>query len=112
MTVISAALLPDEQQKHAEEQRSVERLFSFLPDKDRENFMAIWKEYNENRSPEAHLVKALDKAETILQHNQGMNPSDFDYEFNLQYGAAYFREDGLMAVLRDRLDQETKKHIM
>ena len=58
------------------------------------------------------LWKALDKAETILQHNQGMNPSDFDYEFNLQYGAAYFREDGLMAVLRDRLDQETKKHIM
>ena len=57
-------------------------------------------------------MKALDKAETILQHNQGMNPSDFDYEFNLQYGAAYFREDGLMAVLRDRLDQETKKHIM
>ena len=109
---ISAALMPDEQQKHAEEQRSVERLFSFLPDKDRENFMAIWKEYNENSSPEAHLVKALDKAETILQHNQGMNPSDFDYEFNLQYGAAYFREDGLMAVLRDRLDQETKKHIM
>lgn len=47
-----------------------------------------------------------------MQHNQGMNPSDFDYEFNLQYGTAYFREDGLMAVLRDRLDQETKKHIM
>ena len=109
---ISAALLPDEEKKHAEEQRSVERLFSFLPDQDREHFMEIWKEYNENSSSEAHLVKALDKAETILQHNQGINPPDFDYKFNLQYGAAYFREDGLMAALRARLDQETGKHIM
>ena len=109
---ISAALLPDEQQKHAGEQRSVERLFSFLPEKEREYFMAVWREYNENSTPEAHLVKALDKAETILQHNQGINPPDFDYEVNLQYGASYFKEDGRMAALRARLDQETKKHIM
>ncbi|WP_303193435.1 HD domain-containing protein [Hungatella hathewayi] len=109
---ISAALLPDEQQKHAGEQRSVERLFSFLPEKEREYFMAVWREYNENSTPEAHLVKALDKAETILQHNQGINPPDFDYEFNLQYGASYFKEDGRMAALRARLDLETKKHIM
>ena len=60
----------------------------------------------------AILEKALDKAETILQHNQGINPPDFDYEFNLQYGASYFKEDGRMAALRARLDQETKKHIM
>ena len=56
----------------------------------------------------AHLVKALDKAETIIQHNQGINPPDFDYKFNLQYGSAYFREDGQMAALRARLE----KHIM
>lgn len=30
---------------------------------------------------EAKAVKALDKLETILQHNQGLNPSDFDYTF-------------------------------
>ena len=35
--------------------------------------MALWQEYNDNSSPEAHLVKALDKAETIIQHNQGKN---------------------------------------
>ena len=34
-------------------------------------------------SPEAKLAKALDKLETIMQHNQGLNPADFDYRFNL-----------------------------
>lgn len=108
---ISAALLPDEQKKHEEEERAVERLFSLLPEKDCARFTELWREYNENTSPEAHLVKALDKAETIIQHNQGKNPPDFDYGFNLQYGAAYFQEDGLMAALRDKLDEETRKHV-
>lgn len=109
---ISAASLPDEKQKHEEEQKAVERLFSLLPEKERTSLQEIWKEYNDNTTPEAHLVKALDKAETILQHNQGKNPPDFDYEFNLQYGAAYFREDGRMAALREKLDDETKKRVM
>lgn len=27
----------------------------------------------------------MDKLETIVQHNQGNNPEDFDYKFNLYY---------------------------
>ena len=57
--------------------------------------------------PEAHLVKALDKAETILQHNQGKNPPDFDYAFNLTYGASYFKGDPRLEELRSILDAET-----
>ena len=52
--------------------------------------MDLWKEYNEAVSKEARLVKALDKAETIMQHNQGCNPAGFDYDFNLEYGQEYF----------------------
>lgn len=109
---VSAALLPDEQKKHEEEERAVKKLVSLLPDDERKQFLSIWREYNENATPEAHLVKALDKAETILQHSQGKNPQGFDYDFNLQYGAAYFRDDCLLAALRARLDEETKKRIM
>ena len=109
---ISAALLPDPDKKYKSEAGSVSRLLSLLEEPARSRIASLWQEYEDGRTAEAKLVKALDKAETILQHNQGMNPSDFDYEFNLQYGAAYFREDGLMAALRDRLDQETKRHIM
>lgn len=108
---ISAALLPDEQLKHEEEQKAVEKIFGLLPAQDGARMLEIWMEYNENSTPEAHLVKALDKAETILQHNQGKNPPDFNYDFNLQYGAAYFQKDGLLSALRSRLDEDTKKHI-
>ena len=109
---ISAATHPDETQKHMDEERDVRRVLSLLPDGQRDDLLALWQEYNGSATEEARLVKALDKAETILQHNQGINPPDFDYEFNLQYGASYFKEDGRMAALRARLDQETKKHIM
>lgn len=109
---ISAALQPDEEMKLKNEQQAVKKAVSLLPDRDQEIIFSIWKEYSGNESPEAHLVKALDKAETIIQHNQGVNPPDFDYEFNLQYGAAYFHEDSLMEELRARLDEETGKHVM
>ena len=57
------------------------------------------------------LVKALDKAETILQHNQGQNPSGFDYEFNLGYGAEWFRADEMLQRLRGLLDADTLRHL-
>ena len=71
----------------------------------------LWEEYEACRTPEARLVKALDKAETILQHNQGMNPPDFDYAFNLSYGAEYFRSDKVLQRLRSLLDIDTRRHL-
>lgn len=35
----------------------------------------LWEEYSQGITPEARLVKALDKAETIIQHSQGRNPA-------------------------------------
>ena len=83
------------------------RVLSILPDRQNEALLALWREYNENATPEAKLVKALDKAETILQHNQGKNPPDFDYAFNLEYGKPYFSDDPLLCRLRELLDAET-----
>lgn len=57
-------------------------------------------------------MKALDKAETIIQHNQGANPADFDYGFNLTYGAGYFRDDELLRDLRRLLDDQTRRHLV
>ena len=71
---ISAASNPDEAEKHAAEERDVRRVLSLLPKEQEEEFLALWQEYNENNTDTAKLVKALDKSETILQHNQGKNP--------------------------------------
>jgi putative hydrolase of HD superfamily len=78
-----------------------------LPAYLQQQIIDLWDEYEAATSPEAKLAKALDKLETIMQHNQGKNPADFDYRFNLDYGRRYTEVDPLLAAVRARLDQET-----
>jgi 5'-deoxynucleotidase YfbR-like HD superfamily hydrolase len=80
-----------------------------LPAALRQEIVELWDEYEAAATPEARLAKGLDKLETILQHNQGLNPADFDYAFNLGYGQQYTAADPLLAALRERLDQETAR---
>jgi putative hydrolase of HD superfamily len=75
----------------------------------REEIVALWDEYEAAVSVEARLAKGLDKLETILQHTQGMNPADFDYGFNLGYGRRFTEGDPVLAALRDRLDEATRR---
>jgi putative hydrolase of HD superfamily len=95
--------------KAAQEREDLLLLLRPLPERLREEITALWDEYEEAISPEARLAKALDKLETILQHNQGKNPGDFDYRFNLEYGRKYTTEDPLIASIRDVLDQDTEE---
>ena len=71
-------------------------------------FLALWDDYEHVASPEARLVKGLDKLETIIQHNQGRNPDDFDYQFNLGYGQAYTQAHPLLSAIRALVDEETR----
>lgn len=97
--------------KAAAELSAMERLAPLLPDAAAVRIRALWEEYEVCATPEARWVKALDKAETILQHNQGANPAGFDYDFNLTYGAEWFRDDALLRELRSLLDAETARHV-
>ncbi|MFT4145569.1 MAG: HD domain-containing protein [Mobilitalea sp.] len=108
---ISAALRPDKEDKYQIEYEAAKEVFSLLPEEQADRMMKIWLEYNENMTPEAKLVKALDKAETIIQHNQGENPLDFDYKFNLEYGKEYFEQGELLKTLRTLIDEKTKEKI-
>ena len=95
--------------KAEQERADLLRLLEPLPARSREEITALWDEYEEARSPEARLAKALDKLETILQHNQGRNPEGFDYRFNLAYGRGYTAAPPLVAALRRALDLETEQ---
>ncbi len=95
--------------KAAQERRDLQTLLAPLPPERRTAFLALWDEYDQASSPEARMVKGLDKLETILQHTQGRNPSDFDYGFNLGYGRRYTDQDGLLVAIRALLDIETKR---
>jgi putative hydrolase of HD superfamily len=95
--------------KGAEERQDLLALLRPLSEPLRSEITALWDEYEAARSPEAKLAKALDKLETIMQHNQGRNPADFDYRFNLAYGRQHTADQPLIAALREVLDRETEE---
>lgn len=93
--------------KAARERQDLLQLLAPLPVRLQQKLVALWDEYEAATTPEARLAKALDKLETILQHNQGMNLPDFDYRFNLHYGRRYTASPPLIAAIRAALDRET-----
>lgn len=94
--------------KGVNERRDLLRLTSCLDEALQAEILALWDDYENAASPEAKAVKAFDKLETILQHNQGLNPPDFNYAFNLNYGKQYTNTLPLFQELREVLDRETK----
>lgn len=96
--------------KTAQEKRDMETLTAPLPASIRNEFMTLWEEYETMSSAEAVVAKGLDKLTTILQHNIGQNPDDFDYAFNIDYGRKYTDMTPMLAQLRQILDDETKAH--
>jgi putative hydrolases of HD superfamily len=84
------------------------RLLEPLPADIGGEVLALWDEYEAAETLEARIAKGLDKLETILQHNQGMNPPDFDYAFNLGYGTARTATHPVLHALRGILDERTR----
>jgi putative hydrolase of HD superfamily len=95
--------------KADQERSDLVQLIAPLPPALRQEIVDRWDEYEAAGSPEAKIAKGLDKLETILQHNQGKNPANFDYAFNLEYGLRYTAADPIMSALRQRLDEETAR---
>jgi putative hydrolase of HD superfamily len=94
--------------KAAEERDALKALTRSLPLVQRDEILSLWEEYENASTPEAVLAKGFDKLETILQHSQGMNPADFDYEFNLTYGLKQTAAHPLLAQIRSALDDDTR----
>ncbi|MGC5326355.1 HD domain-containing protein [Brevibacillus sp. SYSU BS000544] len=106
---ISAKLLVDQEKKYQREEETIQQLTEPLIDPTRNKLFALWQEYNQCQTKEAQLVKALDKMETIIQHNQGSNPPDFDYGFNLDYGRSHALFHPMIKAMREMIDQETQR---
>jgi len=98
--------------KAGQERNDLLMLVESLPAPLQQTILALWDEYEAAASLEAKVAKALDKLETILQHNQGANPPDFDYAFNLDYGKKFTNAVPLAALIRTILDEETAQKAM
>lgn len=99
---------PNTPKAHSERQDLL-TILEPLPATVRNEVVALWDEYEAAASPEAKIAKALDKLETIMQHNQGLNPDEFDYRFNLTYGSQYTADHPLITRIRAVLDAETEE---
>lgn len=100
----------DSMDKSENERNDFLKLADSLPKKLKKTLTELWDEYENATSKEAKTAKALDKLETIIQHNQGKNPEDFDYAFNLNYGKEYTTGHPVISAIREILDEETRKH--
>ncbi|MBA4138812.1 MAG: phosphohydrolase [Opitutus sp.] len=104
---ISAVVQAGAPPKLEQERQDLRQLLAPAPEPVRSQTLAWWEEYNAATTPEAKFVKAVDKLETILQHNQGRNPADFDYAFNVPYGQKFTAHHPVIVQLRAILDAET-----
>ncbi len=95
--------------KGKEERKDLEQLLTPLPSHMKQEILSLWDEYDKALSKEACIAKAFDKLETMLQHIQGKNPSNFNYEYNLVYGRKYTNFDKLTSLIREKIDQETQR---
>ena len=107
---IPAPAQSDSATKSQKERGDFQTLIAPLPDHLKSEFLSLWDEYEHAASIEGQVAKALDKIETILQHNQGRNPDGFDYSFNLQYGKHYTDSLPFTAQLRALIDTDTSEH--
>lgn len=97
--------------KRAQEREDLLLLTQSLEEPLRSHVRALWEEYESGVTAEAQVVKALDKLETLLQHNQGLNPPDFDYAFNLHYGRKYTDATPLFQAIRALIDEDTRQRV-
>ncbi|PSW11377.1 HD domain-containing protein [Photobacterium sanctipauli] len=96
--------------KSQQEREDLLTLMQPLPSSLQDTILELWDEYEQAATPEAKIAKGLDKLETMIQHNQGQNPSDFNYGFNLTYGKQYTDQSPLLAAIRALVDQDTEYH--
>ncbi|CAB3947296.1 hypothetical protein LMG7053_02361 [Achromobacter ruhlandii] len=97
--------------KGVQERQDLLQLAGPLDEAARARLLALWDDYENAASAEARAVKAMDKLETLLQHNQGANAPDFDYAFNLDYGRKHTDALPLFREIRRLLDADTEAHI-
>ena len=71
------------EQAQMKEAEAAERIFGILPEDQKQDFIDLWKEFEEKESPEAKFAAAIDRFEPILQNHLT------DYETWKTHGISY-----------------------
>jgi putative hydrolase of HD superfamily len=95
------------------EDQAIESLVQRLPEKLASSIGALFEEMNQCETGESRLCKALDKIETLIQHNEAgtENWLPLEFELNLIYGNEICDSFPQTKQLRDYVREETKRLI-
>ncbi len=101
------------QQHEEEEEQAVKRIVSLLPPGMARDYQALFDEMAALQTLEARLVKALDKLEVLLSHNEAPLSTWIprEYTLNLSYGQENVAFSDYLAALREEIRQDSERKI-
>lgn len=93
------------------EDKEITQLINTLPEGYREKLSNLFKEMNELQTLEARIYKALDKMETLVQHNEADISTwlPLEYKLNLEYGEEAVSFSSYMKELRNEICNDSLK---
>ncbi len=95
------------------EENTIEKFIETLPTEYRDELALFFEEMNRLETPEARIYKALDKMETLIQHNEADISTwlPLEYEMNLVYGEKEVQFSEYMKALKKAVNEETVRKI-
>ncbi|TPD71106.1 HD domain-containing protein [Flavobacterium microcysteis] len=83
-----------------EELVAAKRIFGLLPEKQAQEFLAIWEEFEEGSTHEAKFARAMDRFEPLLQNtsNKGGTWAEYDVEYHTVYNKKKAIKDGSASI--------------
>ena len=92
---------------------AIEALLKNLPETISSGFLTMFEEMSDLTTDEAILVKALDKTETLIQHNEAGSGTwlPLEYDMNLTYGNEVCGHFEQTQQLRDTVREHTLRII-
>ena len=100
-----------------EELKAAKRIFGILPNEQAEEFLNIWIEFEEMKTPESKFARALDRLEPLLQNasNNGGTWREFDVKFDKVIEKKKAIKDGseeLWKFAKQLIDESVEKGIL
>ena len=96
----------DKQHIADQELKAFEHLIDSLTPSQKQDFLALYKEFEDKKTLEAKLAKAIDKLEAVIQHNiadiSTWDQNDLDYHPYCKND--YFDFDSFLRFLKDQTD--------
>ena len=105
---------PDmKQDKFEQELSAMKHIRSLLPETVGEDLIALWKEYEDGESYEAKFVKAIDKIEAQVQHNEMsyLYWNDYDRKYASNRLDKYCNFDSFLTKIKTLVQKESLQKI-